>query len=199
MATKKPAAPSNYCLYIELDGVTPPIWRRFWIEGSATLGKLHHTIQAVMGWGDYHLHEFQIGGVTYAEPDPENQDLGSPPVDERKAVLSKVLEGISSFGYQYDFGDSWQHSIKIEKIEAPSKYDLGCAVVEEGARACPPEDAGGAHLYQVFLEQYAKNPKHKDVREFLRWAGEDFDPERFDRHAINATLTRMASNRWGNS
>jgi len=196
MATRKPTVSSLYCLYIELNDVTPPIWRRFWIEGGATLGKLHHTIQAVMGWADYHLHEFLIGGVSYAIPDPDD-DPKHPVVDERQVLLFKVLAGISSFGYQYDFGDDWQHTIKIEKIVQPPEDSHGCAFVEAGARACPPEDSGGRHSYQDFLDQLAKNPKHKDVRAFLRWAGEDFDPERFDRHAINATLVRMASNQWG--
>lgn len=195
MATRKPTASSLYCLHIELNNVTPPIWRRFWIEGGATLGKLHHTIQAVMGWADYHLHEFLIGGVSYAVPDPDD-DPKHPVVDERQVVLFKVLAGISSFGYQYDFGDDWQHTIKIEKILPPPEHPRGCAFVEAGARACPPEDAGGPHSYQDFLDRLTKNPKHRDVRAFQRWAAEDFDPERFDRHAINAALSRMAANQW---
>lgn len=30
-----------------------------------------------------------------------------------------------------------------------------------------------------------------------QWAGEDFDPRRYDRHAANSALLRMAWNRWG--
>jgi hypothetical protein len=197
MATKKPTAEHLFCLRIELDEVAPPVWRRFWIEGGATLLKLHHTIQAVMGWADYHLHEFQIAGVKYSIPDPEGDDPKNPAVDERPIMLYKVLAGVSSFGYQYDFGDGWQHTIKVEKTAPPPKHSLGCPQVEEGERACPPEDAGGPYAYQEFLDGLARNPRSEEVRTFLNWAGEDFDPNRFDRHAINACLVRMASNRWG--
>ena len=31
----------------------------------------------------------------------------------------------------------------------------------------------------------------------MQWAGEDFDPLRFDRRAANAALLRMAWNAWG--
>ena len=56
-----------------------------------------------------------------------------------------------------------------------------------------------AALFSIrsFLDQLAKNPQHKEVRAFLRWAGEDFDPNEFDRYAANAALLRMAWNQWG--
>jgi hypothetical protein len=57
--------------------------------------------------------------------------------------------------------------------------------------------AGGRWGYQEFLDQRRAKPKSKEVAEFLAWAGEDFDPDRFDRHAANAALLRMAWNQWG--
>jgi hypothetical protein len=67
------AAPANfYCLRIELEDIKPAIWRRLWIDGGVTLIKLHHAIQAAMGWTDAHLHSFQFGEATYAVPDEED-------------------------------------------------------------------------------------------------------------------------------
>jgi len=60
-----------------------------------------------------------------------------------------------------------------------------------------PDDAGGSHSYQEFLDRFAKDRKGKVVQEFLEWAGEDFDPNKFDRHAANTALLRMAWNQWG--
>ncbi len=155
-------------------------------------------IQAVMGWTDTHLHEFNIGAVVYATPHPEDWPERTL-VDERSAKLLKVLNGISRFGYRYDFGDSWDHTIIVEKVAPPPEHPRGYGYVEAGERACPPEDAGGAHRYQEILHQLAKNPGSKEVREFLSWAGEDFDPNQFDRHAANAALLRMACNQWGDT
>ena len=58
-------------LHIELKWITPTIWRRFAVPENITLGKLHHVIQAVMGWSDSHLHEFEIAGERYGIPDPD--------------------------------------------------------------------------------------------------------------------------------
>lgn len=196
MAKSKATSGKLYCLRIELEGIAPAIWRRIWIEGNASLIKLHHTIQAAMGWTDAHLHEFQIGGVIYATPHSEDAP-DRVIVDERRVRLDKVLTRISRFGYMYDFGDDWQHTLTVEKVVPLPEHWRGCAYLEAGERACPPEDAGGPYSYQEFLDRLTKNPRHKEVREFLSWAGQDFDPNRFDRHAANAALLRMAWNQWG--
>lgn len=41
-----------------------------------------------------------------------------------------------------------------------------------------------------------RDPRSLAAREFLAWAGEGFDPNRFDRHAANAALSRISWNRW---
>ena len=58
-------------LHIELKWMTPTIWRRFAVPENITLGRLHQVIQIVMGWSDYHLHEFEIAGENYGMPEPD--------------------------------------------------------------------------------------------------------------------------------
>jgi hypothetical protein len=185
----------RYRLRIELAEIRPVIWRQVWVEGHMHLLQLHHIIQAAMGWTDAHLHDFTIAGVRYSIPrDDDPNDL--PVIDERTIRLDRILKPGLSFEYQYDFGDSWIHLVRVEqakKIDQP----YGAAFVEAGARACPPEDAGGAPGYQEFLDRLAADPRHEEVASFLQWAGEDFDPDRFDRRAANAALLRMAWNGWG--
>ena len=86
MAKSKATAAKLYRLRVELDEIVPAIWRRIWIEGNVSLIKLHHTIQAAMGWTDAHLHEFQIGDTVYATPDPEDWPERII-VDERRMQL----------------------------------------------------------------------------------------------------------------
>lgn len=57
-----------------------------------------------------------------------------------------------------------------------------------GARACPPEDVGGAWGYEEFLEILA-DPDHEQHGEMVTWAGRGFDPEAFDLDAANAALS----------
>ncbi len=52
-------------LRISLDGISSEIWRRVLVLSSSTIYDLHHTIQIVMGWEDYHLNQFQIHGKSY--------------------------------------------------------------------------------------------------------------------------------------
>ena len=40
------------------------------------------------------------------------------------------------------------------------------------------------------------HPYGDKTKAFQEWAGLDFDPERFDRQAVNATISRMLWNRW---
>lgn len=187
--------PQAYLLRIELEAIKPPIWRQVWVEGQMSLIQLHHILQLAMGWTDAHLHEFSINGVTYATPHPED-DRERKIIDERRIKLQRVLKPDFAFEYVYDFGDHWRYLIRVEQVNA-IKQPQGAAFVEAGARACPPEDCGGIFGYQEFLENLKTKPKGRAVKEFQRWAGGDFDPERFDRRAANAALLHMAWNHWG--
>jgi len=60
----------------------------------------------------------------------------------------------------------------------------------DGERACPPEDCGGAWGYEELLE-VLNDPDHEDYEHYRGWAGEDFDPERFDLEKVNRTLGRV--------
>lgn len=192
--SRKTAAKA-YTLRIELQNIEPLVWRRLLVDGDTTLVKLHHYIQAAMGWTDAHLHEFEIDGKTYATPHPED-DAERELVDERRVRLDRVAAVGDHFAYLYDFGDSWQHRIVVERVESLDEEQRGYAYISAGERACPPEDVGGAAAYVDFMEQISQRPLDEEGRRLLQWAGEDFDPARFDRHAANAALLRMAWNRW---
>lgn len=165
------------------------------VDGDISLGKLHHYLQAAMGWTDSHLHEFRIGDQCYGNLKHDaDGELGH--LDERKVILKRYFEEGSEFTYQYDFGDSWLHRIVIDKIEHTHE-PMGVAYVQDGERACPPEDVGSCGGYERFVQCLSADRNSEETRAMLQWAGSDFDPERFDRHAANASLLRMAWNRWG--
>ena len=102
-------------LKITLDDVKPTVLRRIEVPLAIRLDRLHLVIQAAMGWTDSHLYEIRAGDVGWGIPDP---DWGDGPLDARKARLVDVLEdvGVKTLRYLYDFGDGWEHTIKIERI-----------------------------------------------------------------------------------
>jgi hypothetical protein len=151
-----------------------------------------------MGWSDSHLHKFEIRGKHYGVPDPEFTDPGWEVLDEKKYRLNQLLAEGDTCDYLYDFGDGWLHRITVEAIKdvKPTPSDGGFAWVEAGERACPPDDAGGPGGYQDFLDRLDEDPYGDETKAVQEWAGLDFDPERFDRQAVNATISRMLWNRW---
>lgn len=184
-----------FTMHVQILGIEPPIWRRMIVDGDTSLGKLHHYLQAAMGWTDSHLHEFRIGEKLYGNLKHDaDGELGH--LDERKVILKRYFDEGSEFIYQYDFGDNWLHQIKVELIGYGDEA-LAVAYVEAGARACPPEDVGGGGEYEPFVECIHEDRNSDESRQLLLWVGGDFDSERFDRPSVNAALLRMAWNRWG--
>jgi hypothetical protein len=190
-APAKPARGTVYQLKITLDDIRPPIWRRVQTK-DCTLATLHEIIQIVMGWEDYHLHEFEIDHQRFGAPEQWQEDFEESEMgNERKVKLSQLVkQGVKKLGYQYDMGDSWWHTIQIEKPLAPepgAKYPrcLG------GERACPPEDCGGPWGYGDFVDAI-QNPQHPRHDELLEWIGGEFDPEAFDLETVNKELEEVA-------
>ena len=176
----------------------PVVWRRIHVDGRARLDALHHVLQAAMGWTDSHLHAFEIRNKRYGIPEPEFLDDDYPVLPEKKFRLNQVLAAGDTCTYQYDFGDNWIHRITVVSVEdLASDSDLGnSAWIEDGARACPPEDIGGSGEYQDFLERLENAPYSEETQETQRWAGLDFDPARYDRVAANNAIDRMLWNGW---
>ena len=188
--------PMLYTLHIQLEPLQldPPIWRRIRVSGDCTLRKLHHFIQAAMGWHSSHLHEFSLGMNRYMPLDAAFMD-DDEALDDRKFKLRRMLKEGDRLRYLYDFGDSWQHVIAVETIEPCDFTGTWCEVLD-GARACPPEDVGGVPGYLDFLA-LIQQPASEEGRNALEWAGGCFDPEGFDRRAANAAVQRICNNLWG--
>ncbi len=180
------STPQMYQMKVTLRDSKPPIWRRLLLSSDITLAQLHHIIQVTMGWEDAHLHQFEIGEDRYGLP---LEDIFNGPdyKDSRRFKLSKFVTGEGfKFTYQYDFGDSWDHTLLVEKI-LPINPQQKLPVCIKGKRACPPEDVGGIWSYDYFLEAI-QDPNHSDHENYLEWVGESFDPEAFDLNAINEKL-----------
>lgn len=186
MATRKKTQ-TVYQLKITLRDIRPPIWRRVQVRGDATLGHLHWVIQFAMGWTNSHLHSFSIQGVEYSMlmPDVGLDDLDMH--DEQPVKMSKVITGEKfKFFYTYDFGDSWEHEVLVEKV-LTAEADTAYPSCIKAKRACPPEDCGGSWGYQEFLEAI-KDADHPEHESMLEWVGGSFDPEDAELDTINALL-----------
>jgi hypothetical protein len=179
-----------YQIKVTLDESKPPIWRRILVRSDTTLRELHNVIQAVMlGWADYHLHQFIVGETYYGVPDLD-YDGFLEMHDESQVKLSQIVTGEKfKFRYEYDFGDSWLHNLLVEKV-LPPEPGQPYPVCVKGKRACPPEDVGGIWGYYMFLEAI-QDPEHPEHEDYLEWIGGEFDPEAFDLDEANEALRAL--------
>ena len=180
-----------YRFKITLHYVEPAIWRQIEIP-DGTLDQFHEQIQTAMGWTNSHLHDFEIGGRRYGDPELLDDGWGDGRlIDSTETLLSELLKKRRKsfrFLYEYDFGDGWEHEIVYEGTQ-PAEKGVKYPRCVAGARACPPEDVGGPGGYLDFLEAI-RDPKHESHEDYLEWIGEEFDAERFNADEASKAMRR---------
>jgi hypothetical protein len=174
-------------LKITLDHVEPTVLRRVEVPLSIRLDRLHLTIQAAMGWTNSHLYEILAGNARsgWGIPDPDGDML-----DAKKTRLVDALEGTRKLRYLYDFGDGWEHTIKVERRVDAAPGILYPRLIDAIGR-CPPEDVGGPWGYDEFLAAM-RDPKHERHAEFTEWFSDDFDPDTVDLAWLDEEVTALA-------
>ena len=193
---------------IDLIGAEPPIWRRLELRSDLTLDKVHALVQAAFEWDNGHLHEFAVrtprGRVVRRRFNAGGNalfgitDLNDPDdTPEEDATLAEALpSGRDWLVYTYDFGDTWEHRVKLER-SVPADAGTPLAHLVDGERAAPPEDFGGIWMYNSLVEviQQPEHPGYEEMMERLEWMlGDeeelDFDPETFDLATIQRRINR---------
>ena len=190
---KSDPASTQLQLKVVLSYIQPPIWRRLLVPADIKLPQLHVVLQQAFGWTDSHLHAFRSGDDSYEafHPDDWSEDFSGPGQrrNEKKFRLCDLLHAPGdSLIYEYDFGDSWQHEVLVEKILPGVRH--GPVACIAGARAGPPEDCGSVPGYENLVAAMA-DPKHPERDELLDWLGEPFDPEAFDLEAVSRVLKHV--------
>jgi Plasmid pRiA4b ORF-3-like protein len=174
-AVSKRPRPNVWRVTIRLSYVEPPVWRTILVRPETKLAMFHRYVQAAMGWQDYHLFAFTIGGKQYGIPHP---DFEPKLYDARRYALARLFPSIPvTFRYIYDFGDHWEHEIIVEGAEETAfRKQYPICVAGEGV--CPPEDCGGPPGYEQFLG-VLRDPRHPEHDDIVAWAKSQFYHDRF--------------------
>ena len=184
---REPEDATHFEFMVALLHIRPRIWRSFLIPIPATFEELHLAIRDSFGWSEEHLWGFR-------EPGRQGRQLAGPRSfggwaafdedmpDARKAKVADYF-GMKRRGakclYIYDFGDNWEHEVRLQgKASDPKKTRrrlLG------GERACPLEDCGGVWGYERIVEflDTGEDPDGEDPEELNEWIG-DWRPDEFD-------------------
>lgn len=217
-----PEQPVLLTVHLSLDDTDPQVWRRLTIAGDLDLDDLHHVLQAAMGWTDSHLHRFHLGDAWSGPHFLTGDDLdeGEDGTPETEARLDQILRTAGDeLGYTYDFGDSWNHTLRLESLspfaaleptepteqtEQTEPTDSTASRVRclDGAGACPPEDVGGVPGYEEMAEwvrhgyDAAHAPEGHDVAglaELRTWLPPGWHPDEFSVDEVNDELARWAA------
>lgn len=170
----EPPDPASLVLNVELDDVTPRVWRRVAIPSNTPLDRVHLMLQEAMGWNDAHMYVFETGDYTIIDPRSGSGEIAA----DGERLVSIATDLGARFTYVYDFGDEWTHTVTVEEIR-PGGPDNEFTILGGGG-ACPPEDIGGNAWYQHLLAALA-DPAGPDHDEAVQTLGPDFDPARYRR------------------
>lgn len=189
--------PTTLTVRVEVAGSEPAVWRRLDLANDLTLEAVHRVLQGAMGWENAHLHGFQVpavGGEHWASIADASYD-DPDAVREADVRLDEVLAGPDDvLVYEYDFGDSWTHVLRLESERERANNDPLAAVLD-GARACPPEDVGGVYAYNEIVAALAGKTKvNEDLGDLLE-SLEGYDPLVFDVQAADACVQRLVPTR----
>jgi len=181
-----------YRFRVSLLDIEPEIWRLIEVPETYTFWDLHVAIQDAMGWLDYHLHAFvpdtlrDLGAVRIGIPegpmDHEYVAGWTVPIARHFANPGDAAR------YDYDFGDSWSHEVRLVAIE-PRERGAKYPRCVGGERACPPEDCGGVPGYYRLLEVLADphDEEHEEMIEWLKGHAKNYfpyGPDAFDAAAV---------------
>lgn len=214
-ATKPPvrrrprrAEPVTLRVRADLLHTKPPVWRRLELASDLFLDEVHDILQTAFGWTDSHLHRFACGPSYYSHETeyylcPFSAEEGDEGVPEEDVRLDEVLVEVGDkLFYTYDFGDDWQHVIRLESVLA-REDSTPRAICTGGRQPGPAEDCGGVGGYALLVA--ATDPEHPDhvaARDhYAEMCGADVDPQDwaptpFDVDQVNrglATLGTLAS------
>lgn len=162
-----------YQLKIKIELSNHDIWRRVLVPSTYSFKHLHNIIQTVFDWQNYHLHDFEVDRgenkplKILMDDYPDTMEyIDLEVVDfcqERIVALEDIFPTYKKVLYEYDFGDSWIHTITLENVTKSDKFK---AVYVEGKGERPPEDVGGEGGFEEYLRIMDNNqdPEHEDMK-----------------------------------
>ncbi|MGR5239087.1 plasmid pRiA4b ORF-3 family protein [Vibrio alfacsensis] len=171
-----------FTIKIELNGARPAIWRRVQVSNQLNLHELHDVIQAAMGWHNEHMSLFFQQNKPIDEQDYDRIQIGH--------LMHKKDDTLT---YIYDFGDSWEHRLTLEKVSPRAPM---IPKITAGNGACPEENCGGVWAWNDLLKMLKRSHLDDDDLERLEWCGlvPGQPAPKFEKQTANQTLQRWFGN-----
>ena len=178
LVTRREPDPRVFRLRIELDlEDLHPCWREILIPAACTFLDLHVVIQRVFNWYDEHLFDFEmtsrnqklhIEESLFIDPGQECYTPASFAIVEAAELrLGDVFPRSRVAQYSYDYGDGWEHEVRV--VETIRNGNIAAPQLVDGEGDAPPEDVGGIGGFERFLRIMA-DPHDPEYEEMAAWA-----------------------------
>ena len=152
-----------------------PCKRTIMIPSDFNFYQLHRVLQNIFEWEDYHYHHFilkkDVKGIPTTTVQPlfmQDEFLETQVIDSEKITVREVFEKQNLIEYEYDFGDSWMHTIKLNRF-IKNCNDPYARCIELVGDA-PMEDCGGAHGFDELMK-ILTDPNHSEYDDIVGWLG----------------------------
>ena len=181
---------------IELEEITPVVWRRVAVSTRASLHELHGVYPACATWSATRIlgHAFEIDGVALCGRSRRSDRWAAErkiPPRRARASTRRCALCATSRSTAASPGVTLSPSNRCD----PAWWVNGfLRAVWRRARRCRSDDCDGPYDYQRLLTALREplNPEAADLR---TWLPDDFDPEYVDLVTINAALARIPKHR----
>lgn len=159
---------------LDLEGLHP-CWREVLMPATCSFLDLHIVIQRIFNWCDEHLFNFEMIAHStnvhveeYAFQNPEDAFVprGHALAEAREVLLGDVFPRSRTARYSYDYGDGWEHKIKL--VKTIRNADVSAPQLVAGEGDAPPEDVGGPGGFEDFLVTIS-NPFNTECLDALKW------------------------------
>ena len=155
----------QYVLAITIEKCPVRVYRQLEVPSNIRLEHLARIIIGIIGWFGGHMYQFTKERSCFVPPEVfEKEDSwGMQQYDAMAYTLGDLLkEKGDSIRFEYDFGDDWQHKVRLSSIKPIS--EARCKLLK-GSGGCPPEDCGGVWGYAEMLESGECEPEEFELEE----------------------------------
>jgi len=121
--------------YLFKVNVAPKIWRKIQLSHLHSLLDLHEAIQDAFDFDDDHLYSFFMDAKRYSRNAYESPfSENGPYVDEVTIGKLELHEG-QRILYLFDYGDSWEFNIVLEKIDSSGPLPVNPKIVDKKGKS----------------------------------------------------------------
>ncbi len=115
--------------------VARSVWRRIKLSHEHTLLDLHNAIQKAFKFDDDHLYSFYMDNKRFSKHAINSPNSSEGPyVDEITIGELGLYEG-KRFLYLFDFGDNWEFSVQLEKIDEAKPWVTDYKIIEKKGKS----------------------------------------------------------------